>query len=129
LLGKCSDNFRRKGRITMAQKVQVVLIDDIDGGDATETVTFALDGVTYEIDLNDANAATLRDALAVWVGNARRVSGRASSGRSASRSSGRRSSGSEDSAAIREWAKSNGYQVSERGRISAEVREAYAKAN
>jgi len=113
----------------MAQKVQVVLIDDIDGGDADETVTFALDGVTYEIDLTNDNAAKLRDALAVWVGNARRVSGRASSGRSASRSSGRRSSGSEDTAAIREWAKSNGYQVSERGRISAEVREAYAKAH
>ncbi|KQX66243.1 Lsr2 family protein [Angustibacter sp. Root456] len=113
----------------MAQKVQVVLIDDIDGGDADETVTFALDGVSYEIDLNTDNAAKLRDALAVWVGNARRVSGRASSGRSTSRSSGRRSAGSEDTAAIREWAKGNGYQVSERGRISAEVREAYAKAH
>jgi hypothetical protein len=113
----------------MAQKVQVVLIDDIDGGDASETVTFALDGVTYEIDLNDGNAAKLRDAFAVWVGNARRLSGRASSGRSTSRSSGRRSAGNEDTAAIREWAKANGYQVSERGRISAEVREAYAKAH
>jgi hypothetical protein len=113
----------------MAQKVQVVLIDDIDGGDADETVTFALDGVTYEIDLTNDNAAKLRDALAVWVGNARRVSGRASSGRSASRSSGRRSSGSEDTAAIREWAKSNGYQVSERGRISATVRDAYNAAH
>lgn len=115
----------------MAQKVQVVLIDDIDGGDADETVTFALDGVTYEIDLNADNAAKLRDALAVWVGNARRVSGRSSSGRSSTsgRSSGRRSSGGEDTAAIREWAKGNGYQVSERGRISAEVREAYAKAH
>ena len=113
----------------MAQKVQVVLIDDIDGGDADETVTFALDGVSYEIDLNTDNAAKLRDALAVWVGNARRVSGRSSSGRSTSRSSGRRSAGSEDTAAIREWAKENGYQVSERGRISAEVREAYGKAH
>ena len=115
----------------MAQKVQVVLIDDIDGGDADETVTFALDGVTYEIDLNADNAAKLRDALAVWVGNARRVSGRSSSGRSSTsgRSAGRRSSGGEDTAAIREWAKGNGYQVSERGRISAEVREAYAKAH
>ncbi|HEX3004137.1 MAG TPA: Lsr2 family protein [Angustibacter sp.] len=113
----------------MAQKVQVVLIDDIDGGDADETVTFALDGVSYEIDLNTDNAAKLRDALAVWVGNARRVSGRSSSGRSTSRASGRRSAGSEDTAAIREWAKENGYQVSERGRISAEVREAYGKAH
>jgi hypothetical protein len=113
----------------MAQKVQVVLIDDIDGGDADETVTFALDGVTYEIDLNDSNAAKLRDAFALWTGSARRVSGRSSSGRSASRSSGRRSASGEDSAAIREWAKSHGHQVSERGRISATVREAYAKAH
>ena len=113
----------------MAQKVQVVLIDDIDGGDADETVTFALDGVTYEIDLNTDNAAKLRDAFALWVGNARRVSGRAPSTRGASRSSGRRSSGGEDTAAIREWAKENGHEVSERGRISAAVREAYAAAH
>ena len=56
----------------MAQKVQVVLIDDIDGGDASETVTFGLDGVTYEIDLNDKNAAKLRDAFSLWVGSGRR---------------------------------------------------------
>jgi hypothetical protein len=113
----------------MAQKVQVVLIDDIDGGDADETVTFALDGVTYEIDLNADNAAKLRDAFALWVGNARRVSGRSSSGRGGARPSGRRSASGEDTAAIREWAKQNGHKVSERGRISAEVREAYAKAH
>jgi len=110
----------------MAQKVQVVLIDDIDGGDATETVTFGLDGVTYEIDLNDKNAAKLRDALAVWVGSGRRVTGR--SARGTSRPTGRRASG-DDSSAIREWAKANGHKVSERGRISAAVREAYAAAH
>jgi hypothetical protein len=110
----------------MAQKVQVVLIDDIDGGDATETVTFGLDGVTYEIDLNDKNAAKLRDALAVWVGSGRRVTGRTA--RATSRTAGRRAAG-DDSSAIREWAKSNGHKVSERGRISAAVREAYAAAH
>ncbi len=117
----------------MAQKVQVVLIDDLEGGDAAETVTFGLDGVTYEIDLNEANAAKLRDALAVWVGNARKVTGRGSRSGGASSGaragSGRRSASGEDTAAIREWAKSNGHQVSERGRISAAVREAYDKAH
>ncbi|WP_136518444.1 MULTISPECIES: histone-like nucleoid-structuring protein Lsr2 [Cellulomonas] len=118
----------------MAQKVQVLLVDDVDGGTADETVTFGLDGVTYEIDLTAENAAKLRDALAPWVGHGRRVGGRSSSGRS---SSGRSSSGSSSSRSaraneaqeIREWAKENGYQVSERGRISAEVRQAYDAAH
>ncbi|GAA4349574.1 histone-like nucleoid-structuring protein Lsr2 [Angustibacter luteus] len=109
----------------MAQKVQVVLIDDIDGGDASQTVTFALDGVTYEIDLNDENAAKLRDSFSLWVGSGRRVSGR--SPRAARPAS--RAGGSEDTAAIREWAKQNGHQVSERGRISATVRDAYNAAH
>ena len=95
----------------MAQKVQVVLVDDIDGGTADETVTFALDGVAYEIDLTTANAARLRDALAPWVGSGRR--------RGATRSSGGRNT------EIREWARSNGYKVSDRGRIPAEVKAAF----
>lgn len=109
----------------MAQKVQVVLIDDLDGGDASGTVTFGLDGASYEIDLSERNAAQLRDALAPWVGNARRVSGRSS------RPAGRRgsSSPSSDTTAIRAWAKENGFKVSERGRISAQVQEAYAAAH
>jgi len=109
----------------MAQKVQVVLIDDIDGGEATETVTFGLDGATYEIDLSDQNAAQLRDSLAHWVGNARRVSGRTT--RPTARRGG--SSSSSDTTAIRAWAKENGFKVSERGRISGEVQEAYAAAH
>ena len=56
----------------MAQRIQVILEDDIDGGAAAETVTFALDGVTYEIDLSEDNARKLRDDLATWVGHARR---------------------------------------------------------
>lgn len=107
----------------MAQKVQVVLVDDLDGGTAEETVSFALDGVTYEIDLSAENAAKLRDTFAQWVGHGRRVGGR-------SRSTGRRSSGSGrasggQSQEIREWARANGYTVNERGRIPAEVKAAY----
>ncbi|MBO0901332.1 Lsr2 family protein [Cellulomonas sp. zg-ZUI222] len=115
----------------MAQKVQVLLVDDVDGGTADETVTFGLDGVTYEIDLTSDNAAKLRDALAQWVGNARKVSGR-SAGRSTARSSATSSSRtarSNEAQEIREWAKANGYQVSERGRISAEVKKAYDDAH
>lgn len=115
----------------MAQKVQVILIDDLDGGAATETVTFGLDGVTYEIDLTEQNATKLRDSLAGWVANARRVSGRSTSSRGGARTgtSGRSSRGNNDTAAVREWAKAQGMTVSERGRISAQVREAYDKAH
>ena len=105
----------------MAQKVQVVLVDDLDGGTAEETVTFALDGVSYEIDLSTANAAQLREAFASWVGHARRVGGRTRTARRPG--SGRASSG--DSSAIREWARANGFTVNERGRIPAEVKAAY----
>ena len=108
----------------MAQRVQIILEDDLDGGDATETVTFGLDGVTYEIDLNDSNAQALRDALAGYVGAGRRVAGR----RSTSSASSSRSS-SNELAKIREWARANGHDVSDRGRISQKVRDAYAKAN
>jgi hypothetical protein len=107
----------------MAQKVQVVLVDDLDGGSADETVSFALDGVSYEIDLSAANAAGLRDAFASWVGHARRVGGRTTRGGRRATGSGRSSGG--ESAAIREWARSNGFTVNERGRIPAEVRAAY----
>src|SRR4051812_28122535 len=110
---------------SMAQRVQVVLEDDLDGGKADETVLFGLDGTTYEIDLSKKNAAKLRDALAGYVGSARRVSGRR--GGAAGRARGRGRSAS-DSADIRAWAKENGYEVSERGRISAEVRAAYNEA-
>lgn len=109
----------------MAQRVQVVLEDDLDGGKAEETVTFGLDGATYEIDLSKKNAAKLRDALAGYVGAGRRISGRRGSGGGRARGRGRSAT---DSADIRAWAKENGYEVSERGRISAEVREAYNNA-
>ncbi|MCB7136878.1 histone-like nucleoid-structuring protein Lsr2 [Cellulosimicrobium marinum] len=109
----------------MAQKVQVILVDDLDGGAADETVTFALDGVSYEIDLSAKNAQELRDAFASWVGNARKVSSRSTS-RPARRG---RSSGAADATKIREWARENGFQVNDRGRISQEVQKAYDAAH
>ncbi len=116
----------------MAQRVQVMLIDDVDGTDGAETVTFALDGVTYEIDLSEKNAGELRESLAPWVGHGRRVSGRSTTGtRATARKStaGASSGGSSDSSAVREWARSNGHTVSERGRISAAVMDAYSAAH
>jgi len=110
----------------MAQKVQVILVDDIDGGDASETVLFALDGVSYEIDLSEKNAADLRDALSSYVGHGRRVGGRSSSRR---QSGARTAARSNDSAAVREWARQNGHQISDRGRVPARVTEAYRAAN
>lgn len=110
----------------MAQKVNVVLVDDIDGSPAAETVTFGLDGITYEIDLTDDNAARLRDSLAEWVGHGRRVGG---ARRKGSRAVTKRSSVGSDNTTIREWARSNGYTVSERGRIKADVIEAFNAAN
>lgn len=111
----------------MAQRVQVTLIDDIDQTEGAETVTFALDGVTYEIDLSTKNAAKLRDSLAPWVGHGRRVAPSRSAG--AARSGSRRASTGTDSAAVREWARANGHTVSERGRISKTVMDAYAAAH
>lgn len=108
----------------MAQRLKVELIDDIDGKDADETVTFALDGVSYEIDLSTKNAAKMRDSLAVYVGSSRKVGGRRRRGKG---SSGGRSGG--DTAQIRDWARQNGYEVSERGRIPAEVRQAFDAAH
>jgi len=111
----------------MAQKVNIVLIDDLDGSEATESVSFGLDGTSYEIDLNEQNAERLRAALAEFVGHARKVS---SGGR---RGGGRRSAGAAASGPsareIRDWARENGYDVPDRGRVAAEVREAYDAAH
>lgn len=105
------------------------LVDDIDGtvleDGAGSTIRFSLEGRTYEIDLSDANAAKLRDALAPFIAAGRSVAGASRSSGGARR--GRSSSG--DLAAIRSWAQSNGFSVGDRGRISAEVREAYERAH
>ncbi|MDI2132957.1 histone-like nucleoid-structuring protein Lsr2 [Yinghuangia seranimata] len=112
----------------MAQKVQILLVDDLDGGKADETVTFALDGVSYEIDLSEANAGDLRTALATYVDVARKTGGRAA-GRRAARGAAKASGSGADTAEIRKWAKENGHEVSERGRVPAKVKEAYDKAH
>ena len=104
----------------MTKRVKTILIDDIDGSNADETVSFSLDGVTYEIDLNGEHAAQLRDGFTWWIGHGRRVSGR--------RPRGARQAGVQLSD-IRAWAAANGHQVSDRGRISAEIRAAYDQAH
>jgi hypothetical protein len=111
----------------MAQRVNVVLVDDIDGADAAETVSFALDGVDYEIDLSDKHAAELRNAVSLYVGHARRTGGRRKSGRRPS--SAPAADGSATASEVRAWARENGWDVPERGRVSAEVREAYTAAH
>jgi hypothetical protein len=109
----------------MAQRVHVVLEDDLDGSEADETVTFGVDGTEYEIDLSAANAAGLREALSVYVGHARRVGGR----RRRSSRGGAGSATAPTAAEIREWARESGWDVSDRGRVAADVREAYEAAH
>ena len=119
----------------MAQRVQVMLVCDLhaDEVEGAETIAFGLDGSAYEIDVCDAHAAELRDACAPYVGAARRA-GRspvAPSQRRGGRAAGR-AAGSADKnrvSEIREWARANGHQVNERGRIPATVVEAYEKAH
>jgi hypothetical protein len=108
----------------MAQRVQIILEDDYDGGKADETVSFSIDGAEYEIDLSASNAKGLRDALAPWLAHARKTGGRRKRGSATSKPAG--SSSSSD---IRAWAIANGHEVSSRGRVSADVREAYEKAH
>lgn len=113
----------------MAQRVQVILVDDLNGGEANETIEFALDGVHYEIDLSDDNATKLRDDFATWIGQARRAGGRRQTRRRGAGASGTPSGRSDELAKIREWGRDNGYKVSSRGRVSQELQDAYAAAN
>ncbi|CAM3152655.1 Nucleoid-associated protein Lsr2 [Arthrobacter ulcerisalmonis] len=108
----------------MAQKVNIILVDDLDGGSADENVKFALDGASYEIDLSAANAAELREVLQRYVDAGRKASG----GRTV-RAKSTAGSRNNDSAQIRQWARDNGYTVNSRGRIQAEIQEAFHKAN
>lgn len=111
----------------MAQRVQVILVCDLhdDETPGTETVTFSLDGSTYELDVCDAHGAEIRDAFARYVGVSRRASGRP--GRGGGRRRGRHG-GSGEAAAIREWARGQGLAVPERGRIPAGLAQKYAAA-
>jgi hypothetical protein len=105
----------------MAQKTIVELVDDLDGGKADERLTFALDGVEYAIDLSTNNAAKLRDSLAQFVGHGRRVGGRKQRGAGTTPTPVRASGDKAQNQAIREWARSNGKQISDRGRIPADL--------
>jgi nucleoid-associated protein Lsr2 len=110
----------------MASVTEVRLVDDIDGGEADETVAFDLEGKNYQIDLSTTHAAQLREALAPYVAAARR----AGSSPGARRTSATRPSANRhETAGIREWAAANGFEVSTRGRIAAKVREAYDNRN
>ena len=111
----------------MAQKVQVILTDDLDGSEAHETVQFTLDGVSYEIDLSEANAEALRGTVASYVAAARRVGGRSNRRPGAPKT--RPAAERADVSDLRTWARDNGFQISDRGRISGEIRAAYEAAN
>ena len=102
----------------MAQKIQTLLIDDLDGSEAEGTVRFGLDGTEYEIDLNAEHAQALRDALARYVRAARRAGGGA---RRPARSGRRASAGGLNTTEVREWAKAQGIEVKDRGRVPAEL--------
>ncbi|MGO4188589.1 histone-like nucleoid-structuring protein Lsr2 [Pseudarthrobacter sp. TAF60_1] len=110
----------------MAKKTIVLLEDDIDGSEANETVSFALDGSEYEIDLNEGHANELREALARFTNAGRKVAG--GRGRSAARTRSS-SSGGPDAKAVRLWAAENGIQVNTRGRIQGDVVEKYEAAH
>src|SRR6266511_3314748 len=103
----------------MAMRTIHVLVDDLDGGDADETVKFALDGIQYEIDLSKKNAGKMRDALAPFVAGGTKI------GRGAVLAGGRAAADRDQNRAIREWAQSKGIPVSDRGRIKQEIVDRY----
>jgi hypothetical protein len=110
----------------VAKETITRLIDDLDGGDAAETVTFGLDGHSYEIDLSTKNATKLRNALSAFVENGSRTSSRSGAGR-AGRGRSTAAAEREQNQAIRAWALRKGIDVAPRGRIKAEVVEQYQR--
>jgi hypothetical protein len=119
----------RKGGFQVAQKITTLFIDDIDGGAAEGTVRFALDGTEYEIDLNSKHSEELRSALGKYVSHARKIGGAA---RRAGRVAGRagRSAGSTlNTTEIRSWARENGYDIKDRGRVPADLVAKYQAAS
>jgi hypothetical protein len=117
LIRRMNDNLFR-----MAKRVITTLEDDLDGTEASETIRFSIDGAEYEIDLNEANAHELRQAINKYTSVARRAAGRP-------RSATRPVPGGSDTKAARAWAVANGIPVSARGRIHSEVMERYAAAH
>ncbi|WP_291797538.1 Lsr2 family protein [Brevibacterium sp.] len=112
----------------MAREMKVVLTDDIDGSEAAETVRFGIDQGTYEIELSSENAEKLRGVLAPYIAKGRRVAASSRPAR-ARRSSGAAAGSGNLNAKIREWAKENGIEVSERGRIAQSVIDSYHQAH
>lgn len=108
----------------MAQKIQTLFIDDIDGGEAEGTVRFALDGAEYEIDLSTKHNEELRTVLGTYVAHARKVGGAA---RRATARGGRKPS-TIDTVAVRTWARENGYDIKDRGRVPADLVVKYREA-
>jgi hypothetical protein len=112
----------------MAQKTVVVMTDDLTGGEASQTIHFSLDSTDYVIDLNDKNAAALRAEFEKYIEAGRRHRGEGAAAkpkRGASRAAGT----GVDTAAVREWARAHGHEVSERGRVSKKIIEAFQAAN
>ncbi len=105
----------------MATKIQTLLVDDLDGGEAAGTVRFALDGTEYEIDLSAAHGDELRSALAQYLKHARKTGG-------TTRNAPRSARSTVDTAKVREWAKEQGIEVKERGRVPADIVEKYKAA-
>ena len=102
----------------MAQKIQTLFIDDLDGSEAEGTIRFGLDGAEYEIDLNAKHAQALRDALAQYVGAARRAGGGV---KRPARNGRRATANGLNPTEVREWARSQGIEVKDRGRVPAEL--------
>jgi hypothetical protein len=102
----------------VAQKIQTLYIDDLDGSEADGTIRFGLDGTEYEIDLSAEHAQALRDALARYVQAARRAGG---SARRPARGGRRAPAGGPNPTEVREWAKAQGIEVKPRGRVPAEL--------
>ena len=102
----------------MAQKVQTLFVDDLDGSEAEGTVRFGLDGTEYEIDLNAKHAQALRDALARYVAAARRTG---ASAKQPARSRSKATASAVNTTEVREWAKTQGIDVKDRGRVPAEL--------
>ncbi|GGM99514.1 Lsr2 family protein [Terrabacter tumescens] len=106
----------------MATKLITTLVDDVDGTEAAETLTFALDGTTYEIDLSSKNAEALRVTVAAWAGKARQIGNRTGARRNI------KAVGDSRNALIRAWAAKEGLEIPARGRIPKAVQRQYDAA-
>lgn len=116
----------------MAQRTVIVLTDDVDGGEASETVAFGLDGSDYEIDVNDKHARELRDDIGKWVEYARRSKGGKKKVKASTHSGGKNGTAvnlKSSPREIRDWARSNGHDVPDRGRVPQTVVDAFEAAH